>query len=151
MPLKKKPVWLFVADGGRAYVIAPNDAGRYARRADLDFTGPHKRDRDIGADKPGRLFRRAGASQRDTAEPKSSLSRAAEKKFLIETFEAAAAAVKKAKAGGLVVVAPPRALGDLRAGVGGALPPPVVGELAFDLVKQDVAAIVARARDARLI
>ncbi|MGE0736310.1 MAG: host attachment protein [Alphaproteobacteria bacterium] len=125
--------WVVVADGGRARLFAmeKGPASLY-QMPDSEFEGPHRRNRDIMADKPGRSFDSSG-QHRHALEPHSDPARNDERHFLKTVVDRIDAAHKHGEFSGLVVVAPPRVLGEIRAMLPHALSKIVTHEVGRDL------------------
>jgi protein required for attachment to host cells len=130
-----KPVrtWILIADGARARVLQNSGPGKGVQQVvGCDYRTSHEADREIRADRPGRTFDSAGAG-RHAMEATSSPHRMAKDDFaraLMSDLE------RKHATGNfdrLLIVAPPRALGDLRHHIPGALKSVLVGEVHKDL------------------
>ncbi|MGI9414753.1 MAG: host attachment protein [Hyphomicrobiales bacterium] len=130
-----KPVktWILVADGARARVVLNAGPGKGVEEIEgLDFRSEHPQSGDIMADREGRAFDSQG-SGRHAMERPSDPHRNAKKAFA----ERLAAMLDKHAArdrfNRLVIVAPPQALGDLRAALSRGVRDRVSAELAKDL------------------
>jgi protein required for attachment to host cells len=111
-----KPVrtWIVIADGARARIVKNNGAGRGVEAdSKLVFRSEHRKLQEIMADRPGRAFDSVGkgrhamafgadAVREDERHFLQSLAQRLEKEALADAYDR------------LVLVAPPRALGDLR-------------------------------------
>jgi len=132
-----KPVrtWVVVADGAHAKVFEHSKAAKQLKLVrGMTFDTDLPANREILADRPVRSFEsqgRARHAKEERTNPHRELKRAFAKKL--------AAALAEKHAGKrferLVLVAPPKALGDLRGALTKAVHDTVVGELAHDLVK----------------
>lgn len=131
-----KPVtWIAVLDHQRLRVFrAQPPAWRLTAEADLDREQRLPRGTELASDRQGRSFDSLGG-QRHAMEPHSNPRAVEGRRFV----EAAAAELLKARREGrfdrLLLVAPPRALGELRAALDPALAACVAAELAEDLTK----------------
>jgi len=130
-----KPVrtWILIADGARARVMQNNGPGKGVQQVDgCHYRTSHEADREIHTDRPGRTHDSAGAG-RHAMEGSSSPHRIAKAEFaraLMDDLE------RKHTAGNfdrLLIVAPPRALGDLRQHMPGTLKSCLIGEVHKDL------------------
>ena len=132
-----KPIrtWILVADGARARVLENTGPGMGVSEVrGMEFDGQTLENREIMSDRPGRSFESADQS-RHAMEPRSDPKQLMETAFvesLVETLH------KQFQAGSfdrLVLVAAPRALGDIRNALPKELAGAVYGELAKDLTK----------------
>jgi protein required for attachment to host cells len=133
---QRKPVtWVLVADGARARVFAANRPGKGLRDAlPMAFVGVNLPSRARAHDRPGRALDRSGASRHGLdghADPhgraKTALAR-----DVARHLEGAA---RRARFDRLIVVAPPRTLGEVRALLGPEAARRVVAEIAKDLTR----------------
>ena len=146
--MRRKPptLWILVADAGRAQVFARDGAALVAV-ADESWRGPHKRGRDLVTDKPGRAID-VGGKHRHAMEPHTDPVRVAEQAFFAAVARDLAAAEKAGRFDRLILAAPARALGDLRAALPKAVAARIGAEIRKDLTKAtlpDIAAQVAKA------
>ncbi len=114
MPIERKTIWLFVADGARASLFAVD---RRERRlvpleewADDAASG---KGQDLMADRPGRTFD-SGGQGRHAMEPTTAPKRVAKERFLAMLADHLNAGAKRQAFDELHLVAAPRALGELR-------------------------------------
>jgi len=139
--MRKISIWVLVADGARARVFAGTGRGFGLRELEEgSFSGERRPSRALRGDRPGRTFDSAGPG-RHAMEPPSDPHRLAETAFLRET----AAWLAEREQGGafdrLVVIAAPRALGELRNLLPEAVTRRLTGELAADLTHAEAAEI----------
>ena len=131
--MKKTKNWVLVADGQHAQVFQSEGWGHGLRPVEgAHFEGKVPAARAIGTDKPGRLY--SGAHGRPSAVGETgSLHRAAKERFV----KSVAAVVDRASHEGaferLVVIAPPEALGEIRATLSDQTKKKIVAELHKDL------------------
>lgn len=126
--------WVVVADGGRARLFAMEKGiSSLYQMPDGEMEGPHRRNRDIKTDKPGRAFDSTG-QHRHALEPHSDPARNDERHFLKSVVDRVDAARKDGALTGVIVVAPPRVLGELRA-----LMPPALSKIVTHEVDRDLA------------
>ena len=132
-----KPVrtWIVIADGARARIVKNAGPGRGVEAdANLVFRSEHRKLQEIMADKPGRAFDSVGKGRHAMAFGADAV-REDERRFLQSL---AARLEKEATAGSydrLILIAPPRALGDLRAILSKPVKNRVHDEIAKDLTQ----------------
>lgn len=142
--MKATTTFVLVIDGGRARVFRNDGPGRGLETVD-ELTRERagvRHARDLGSDRPGRGFAKAKAHARHSYEPKVPLNRADERVFFGAMVTALDAARRKKRFSRLVVVAPPRVLGEIRALMPEPLSRTVLGEIKRDLTRaplEDVA------------
>jgi len=136
--------WIVVADAGRARVLQNDGPGKGVKEVPgTDMVGPHRRDRDIMADRPGRSFDSAGHG-RHAMEPPTDPKRAEQHAFFADVAERLEAAAREGRFDRLVLVAEPRALGELRHLLAPAVAAKVSAELDKDLTHLSAAEIGER-------
>jgi protein required for attachment to host cells len=140
---QRKPVtWILVADGARARVFAANRPGKGLREAlPMAFVGVNLPARARAHDRPGRAFDRFGPGRHDlrgNANPHGRAKTALARDVARHLEDAA----RRARFDRLVVVAPPRALGEVRAALGPEAARRVVAEVGKDLSRLPKARIV---------
>ena len=96
--------------------------------------------RDLGADRPGRSF--ASLDRRRSAYAETDWHRQAEERFATHAAAQLAQAAQGNDAA-LVILAPPRFLGWLRASLPRSLKPRILGEIDKDVVHQETEDIIA--------
>lgn len=110
--MPKSTTWILVCDSQQARVFEVAGQGR------VDFLGDYGSElppnREIAADRPGRTFDRAGPG-RHAMEPRNDAHRQAKRNFLREMADRLDRSCRSGDFTDLVVIAPPTALGDLRA------------------------------------
>jgi protein required for attachment to host cells len=133
--MKPKRTWVLIADGGHAKVFqSEGPSSDLVLVEGMIFSADLPANRDILADRPGRVFEsqgRARHAKENPSDPHRELKRAFAKK-LAGVLEAKLAEKRFEK---LVLVAPPVTLGDLRDALPKSVHSKVVAELAHDLVK----------------
>lgn len=97
--------------------------------------------RDLKSDKPGRSFSSMGA-RRSAMEPAHDPHELEKTKFAAKLAAALDAALQQGRFRCLVVIAPPRMLGDLRNHFSKQLAETVIGEVDKDLMKSDTSALL---------
>lgn len=135
-----KPIrtWIVVADGGRARFLVNEGPGRGLHEA-LPETpvASLPPTRDLGTDRPGRVFESADGS-RHAMEPRVDWHRFEKRRFARSVARIIDRNAGEGSFDRLVLVAPPKTLGDLRAVLGQASREAVHGEVAKDLTKVPV-------------
>ncbi len=133
VPHTRMTTWILVADGARARVLANDGPGKGLHDAfDRDFIGEHGLMREMVSDKPGR-DQESATTGRHAIEPKTEWHRFEKHQFARRMAELLESAAMQNAYDRLVLVAPPQALGDLRAELGSHAQKKVTGELDKDL------------------
>ena len=141
---KRIITWVLVADGGHARVLVNDGPGRGLKPAlDREFAASHPRVRDIVSDRQGRRANRlaGGGGGRHAMDPKTGPQRVLEQNFARELARFLEKQAVNKRYQRLVLVAPPRTLGDLRAELPGHARAAVTAEVVKDLVRLDDAAV----------
>jgi protein required for attachment to host cells len=123
-----------IADGEHARFVQPDFNNVLRTLYAFDSTSAHLRSRDIGSDRPGRAFESATSAHHAVGE-RHDLHRMEKEKFtrlVAEQLNAAGAADEFDE---LLLVAPPRALHELREALDAATRAKLIGTLEKDLVK----------------
>jgi protein required for attachment to host cells len=130
--MKGYRTWVLVADGqrGRIYASEAPGAGLVAVGEELSHELPPSR--EMGTDKPGRSFDSLGG-QRHALAPRADWHDQAKEQFARDLAKRLDEAALRGEYDRLVLVAPPAALGELRAAIGTAASERVVAELGKDL------------------
>lgn len=132
-----KPVltWVLIADGGHAKVLETDGTRSGLKaQADMAMSVDLPRTHDIVSDRGGRNYESQGNTRHatgDSFDPHRELKRA----FARKVGKALEGKLAAGRFDRLVVVAPPPALGDLRAALPKKVRAKVVAEIAHDLVK----------------
>ena len=131
-----KPLALrnIIADGEHARFVQPDADNTLRTVGSLGSASAHLRSRDIGADRPSRAFE-SGATARHAVGPRHDLHALEEEKFVRLVGEPINAAAGRDEFDELLLVAPPRALHELREALDAATRAKLVGTLEKDLVK----------------
>jgi protein required for attachment to host cells len=123
-----------IADGEHARFVQP-DADNVLRTVNsIDSASAHLRSRDMGSDRPGRSFESANPAHHAVGE-RHDLHRKAKDTFTRLVSEQLNAASARNEFDELLLVAPPRALHELREALDPAVEAKLVGTLEKDLVK----------------
>ncbi len=143
MPRVKETLWVAVADGGKALLLR-NDGTEL--KPDLvvlsaaELANPPAREQ--GSDKPGRMADR-GPNQRSSVE-ETDYHRFAKERFAADLGERLTRAAETGAYDALVLVAPPRVLGDLRRALGAQASARIRAEIDRDLTHHPVPEIEAQ-------
>jgi len=132
-----KPIktWILIADGARARVLQNDGPGHGLHAVEgLIFHGDHSATHDLVSDREGRSYSSHGAG-RSAIDSHSDPHRELKKKFAHRLADMLARGLEQHTYDRLIIVAPPGALGDLRAAISGHVRAKVVGEVAHDLTK----------------
>ncbi len=116
--MQKKVTWILVADGARARVLMNDGVGKGLQpTVDGEMAHSLPPTREMGTDRPGRVQQR-GTSGRHAIQPHVDWHRFEKEKFSREMAALLDAAAERGAFHRLVLIAPPRTLGDLRAALG---------------------------------
>lgn len=133
--MKPTTTWILIADGAHARIFANHGPGKGIEAVEGGvINGDHRPDHELVRDGLGRSFESSG-DMRHAIAPRSDPHRELKRTFaehLAEMLDAHLAAKSYDR---LVIVAPPKALGDLRAALSAHVKPLVYAELDKDLVK----------------
>ena len=131
--VRKVVTWVVVADGARARVFVNEGVGKGVHELeDRAFVGSRRQNQDIQADRPGRAFDSAGQG-RHSMEPRTDPHQHEEREFLRDVVSWLSEHGQNNDFERLVLIAAPRALGELRSLLPKPLSAKVVGEIAKDL------------------
>lgn len=131
--MKPRKTWVLVADGARARVLENDGPGKGLQPAlGFDFAAPHAATRDFVTDKPGRGHGPGGTAHH--AKPPRVDWHTFEKHLFAKTLaDALDGADQNGAFDDLVLVAPPKALGELRQALGDRVKAKVKAEVGKDL------------------
>lgn len=144
---RKIRTWVVVADGARGRILLSEGPGHLEPARDQEFIGTKLPGREAEADRPGRTFDRAGEG-RHAYEPPTDPRRKQKEEFA----RAIAAVLTEGADDGsydrLVLVAPPKTLGDLRALLPKRVARCVTDEVPKGLIEVPLQELPDRLRDA---
>ncbi len=130
----KKHTWILIADGARARILLNEGPGTGLKPAtDTEYQADHRPTREIGSDRPGRVHESADTMGHAYA-PRVDGHEFAKHLFAREMARLLDAAAARHEFDALVLVAPPKTLGELRASLGKGSRAKVSAELGKDLV-----------------
>lgn len=141
MPIKPKRTWIVIADGMRARILRQDKRTEPPVPAlDRDLYAPdvHGFARDLKSEKPGRAFD-TGSGGRHAMQPRNDPHQQQKHAFARHISGLLNDAAKRRQFERLILVAPPKMLGELRAGLDAHATDLVGGELARDLVHLPIA------------
>ncbi len=138
MRFKTQTTWILIADGARAHIVANQGPGKGLQPVPAqDYTGINVATRELGTDKPGRTFDRAGGG-RHSMENRVDWHRFEKQKFAQSMAKVLDKAAGKGAFDRLILVAPPETLGELRSSLGKLASGCVIAELAKDLTNLSI-------------
>ena len=133
--MKPTRTWILIADGSRARIVERVGPGHELHAVeDMTFHGDHASTHEIISDRTGRTYSSVGPG-RSAIEAHSDPHRELKRKFAQQLADVLAHSLEKRSFARLIIVAPPTALGDLRAAMPAAVRATVSGEVAKDLTK----------------
>ena len=134
--MKPTRTWILIADAGRARIFANNGVGKgLTEVTDGEYENPLPKTREIGSDKPGRTFDSAGEGRHAMA-PRADWHEQAKEAFAKELADWLKSAHQANAYDRLVLAAPPKTLGDLRAELDPQVAKLVSAEISKDLTHQ---------------
>ncbi len=145
--MKKTVTWIVVADHQRARIYENDGPGKGLQHVgghDLETHLPP--DREIMADKPGRSHESA-TTGRHAMEPRTDAHRLEGRRFVETVVASLDEAAKRGDYDRLIVIAPPRALGEFRDALPDRVRQRVSAELAEDLTKTPEAELAGHLED----
>ena len=117
MKIKHKKTWVVVADGAHARIFLNEGPGTGLMPAlDHDLIGNRQPSHEMGSDRPGVSFSSA-APGRHAMAPSTDPHEHAKHEFIRQVTKAIKEGLNEHAYEQLILVAPPKALGDLRAGI----------------------------------
>ena len=132
--MKAKRTWVLVADGARARILVNEGPGRGLTPAlDHEFAASHAPTRDIGVERPGRVHESLGDGTRHAMAPRVDWHDFGKRLFAKSMAEELNKACIAGAFDRLVLVLPPKSLGELRAHLDKKTRARVVAEVAKDL------------------
>lgn len=114
MKPKRKKTWIVVADGARARILANEGGGSgLALVRELEWPPARKPTRELGVEKPGRTFESADTA-RHAMEPRVDWQEFEKQRFAHRIARLLERAAGDRQFDELVLIAPPRMLGEFR-------------------------------------
>jgi len=137
--MKPTTTWILIADGAHARVFANRGPGKGIEAVQGGvINGDHRPDHELVRDSAGRTFESVGDT-RHAITPKTDPHRELKRDFAKHLADMLDRSYADKAFDRLVLVAPPTALGDLRAALTAQVKPHVYAELDKDLVKTPTA------------
>lgn len=143
MPTSPKKTWVVIADGMHARILSQDRHGApLAPALDQELFNPaaHGFSRDLKSDAPGRAFN-TGSGGRHSMEPPTDPKTREKELFARRVAELINDAAGRKEFQRLILVAPPKILGALRANLDSHAKKLVAGEIHHDLVRTPVSEI----------
>jgi protein required for attachment to host cells len=138
--MKPKKTWIVIADGMHARILRQDKrGGPLAAALDRELYEPavHGFSRDLKSDAPGRAFD-TGSGARHAIEPRTDPKTHEKQVFARRVAELINDAALRKTFDQLVLVAPPKTLGELRTQLADGARKLVIGEIDQDLVKTPI-------------
>lgn len=131
--IKQKKTWVLVADGARARIFVKN-SNHLTNVMGQDFVGENLKDSEAGTDKPGRGYESAN-SARHAYQPRTDWHQYHKELFAKELCTILEKANEDAEFDELIIISPPKTLGDIRAHLSKHTLTKVKAELPKDVTK----------------
>ncbi len=149
--MTRKTTWILVADGGRARILKQSAPGGALHGAPDDaFEHEVVPAHEMGSERPGRVNERAGAGHH-AIEPRVDWRREGKQQFAQKLAQLLETAAERNEFDRLILVAPPRVIGDLRASLGRHAKAKIAAEFEKDLTALNPQEIAERLAAAELI
>jgi protein required for attachment to host cells len=147
--MKDEKTWVLVADAGHARVLEQSGSkGNLALVDGLEFEHPIAKSSDMVSDSLPRTFDSVGPG-RHAITPKSDPHRAEKRNFAKELAQILDARLAQKAYDRLIVIAPPRMMGDLRPNLSETVRSRLERELLLDLADAPIREISRRVAEAR--
>jgi protein required for attachment to host cells len=147
--MPNRTTWFVIADAARAEVLVKRkDRPGYETLRTWENPDVHAKAHELGEDRPGRAFDSVGP-HRSAMEPRETPKEAAKKDFARELVADLDAAVASGEPRAIVLVAPPRLLGEIRAIMPASLAAVVREDYAKDYTQLPRAELFARLDEMR--
>lgn len=131
--MKPKKTWILIADGARARIVRNEGPGTGVTPVyPYDFAASTVPTRDYGSDKPGRTHAR-GTARRSSYQPREDWHTFEKGKFATEMAQMLNREAEGQAFDQLILVAPAKTIGILRAALKGSVGGRVIGEVIKDL------------------
>jgi protein required for attachment to host cells len=136
--MKKNVTWIVLADHQHGRVLSNEGPGHALQPvADMSFVTKLHTDQELVADRLPRSINSSGAA-RHGIEPRIDPHRQEAERFVAKISSAVATAATESRFDQLVLIAPPRALGELRKFLPSKVREMVVGEIDSDLLHASI-------------
>ena len=127
-------IWYVIADGGRARFVERDERGEFRTVSSFVASELHKRAHDLGCDRPPRT-KESASPARHAIEPRRDLHQASKEEFVKLVADQLGEEHGRGQFDKLVLVAPPRALTELKQSLSNEMAKLVVSDLQKDLTK----------------
>lgn len=147
MRMRKEKIWILVADGARGrFFRADEEMKKLVSVGPANLVAPQSRERprDLKSDKPGRSFSSSRSGVRHAPEPPHDPHKLEKHRFMSVLAETLDAACAKREFEGLILVAPPRSLGELHGLLSSRVRSRILQEVAKDLSNEPVTKLWGR-------
>lgn len=132
--MKHAKIWYVIADGGRARFVERDEGGEFRTVCSFVASELHKRAHDLGLDRPPRT-KESASPARHAIEPRRDLHQAAKEDFVKLVAGQLEEEHKRGQFDGLVLVAPPRVLTELKENLSHQMAKLVASDLQKDLTR----------------
>jgi len=131
--MKPQRTWILIADGAQGRILENEGPGKglVAVQA-MEYKPARKATSELGVERPGRVHDRQGPGRHAIA-PRADWQRQEKQNFAAELARLLEDAAQRGSYERLILVAPPKALGDLRKALGRHARDRIYGELPKDL------------------
>lgn len=131
--IKAKKRWVLVADGTRARIFSKG-FNTLHNVMGQDFISDNLKDREMLSDKPGRSYESANPT-RHAYEPRTDWHEHHKQLFAKELCSILEKACENADFDELIIISPPKMLGDIRGNLGKRILPKITAEIPKDISK----------------
>ncbi len=131
--LKQKKTWILVADGARARIFVKKHK-KLNNALGQDFVGENLLDSEIGTDKPGRGYESSNPT-RHAYQPRTDWHQYQKELFAKELCSILEKSNENAEFDELIIISPPKTLGDIRGHLNKHIFPKITAEIPKDVSK----------------
>ena len=131
--VKQKKIWVLVADGARARIFVKTHR-KLNSALGQDFVGENLRESELGTSKPGRSYESSN-STRHAYQPRTDWHQFQKQLFAKELCDVIEKANENSEFDELIIISPPKTLGDIRAHLGKQTLSKVTAEIPKDITK----------------
>ena len=132
--MKHAKIWYVIADGGRARFVERDEGEEFRTVSSFVASELHKRAHDLGLDRPPRT-KESASPARHAIEPRRDLHQAAKEDFVKLVAGQLEEEHKRGQFDGLVLIAPPRVLTELKENLSHQMAKLVASDLQKDLTR----------------
>jgi len=131
--VKKKKTWVLVADGARARIFVKGH-DKLDNAMGQDFVGENLRESELGTSKPGRSYESSNPT-RHAYQPRTDWHQYQKHLFAKELCNVIEKANENAEFDELIIISPPKTLGDIRGNLSKHTLPKITAEIPKDVTK----------------